>query len=65
MNIGRSEYYLLKEKERDLELLIERIKPFSIKQDRFDWKNCPYVTVAVQPNDAKFFEDMYEKYGKK
>lgn len=62
MNLGRSEYYKLKEKEKDLQLLIERIKPFAVSQDKFDWKHNPYVTVAVQSNDAKFFSDMYEKY---
>lgn len=65
MNIGRSEYYKLKEKENDLKLLIERIKPFAISQDKFDWENSPFVTVAIQPNVAKFFSDMYEKYGER
>lgn len=62
MNIGRSEYYLLKEKERDLKILLEKIKPFAVNQSNFDWRHSPFVTVAVRAEDAKFFYNMYRKY---
>ena len=62
MNIGRSEYYLLKEKERDLKILLKKIKPFAVYQSNPDWAHNPFVTVAVQKKDAEFFYNMYRKY---
>lgn len=61
MNMGRSEYYKLKEKERDLQLIIKRIKPIVISKGDFS-VSYPYGSFGIEPDDVKFFEDMYKKY---
>ncbi len=62
MNLGRSEYYKLKEKEKDLEILLSKFKYAADSWDKFDWGVHPYMMIALEFKDAKFLSDMIKKY---
>ena len=65
MNLGRSEYYVLKEKERDLNLLLEKFKHVVKNFEKFDWTFEPFMAVALGYKDAKMISDIHKKYSEK